>query len=196
MPISYLCCWIIQEEESRDWSWGKCSCKESFRTGSYKNFSCPKSSAELRVRKGCPTNKKEIFFLSFLLNSFNKEQFKSSWRFPQKSNFPVCMRKGTHKSALDISGRIQPLFLLYCVLSINYFILIVSLYPNAVTFFFLHAFHQCENTAGNILLPLFRYSILFWKRYPSKDIFYGGIYQKTKSVELLAELFLCLSKMF
>lgn len=195
MPISYLCCWIIQEEESRDWSWGKCSCKESFRTGSYKNFSCPKSSAELRVRKGCPTNKKDFFFFCFFYwIPLIRNNLKAAGDFLKNQIFLFVW--GTHKSALDISGRIQPLFLLYCVLSINYLILIVSLYPNAVTFFFLHAFHQCENTAGNILLPLFRYSILFWKRYPSKDIFYGGIYQKTKSVELLAELFLCLSKMF
>lgn len=173
MPISYLCCWIIQEKESRDWSWGKCSCKKCFRTILYKKTLAAQSHQQnWKLEKDAAQRKKRD--QNFYLIDFVRDNLKSAGDFlkNQLSNFHVYRRKGTHKSALGISGRTQPLFLLYCVLGINYFILIISLHLSAMTFSFLQAFHQCENTAGDILLPFFRYSILFWKKYPSKGYFF------------------------
>lgn len=86
-----------------------------------------------------------------------------------------------HWAEASISGRSQPLFLLYFVSGINYFILIILLHSSAMTFSSLQAFHQCENTGGNTLLPFFRYSILFWKIISIKRIlFLWGDISKSK----------------
>lgn len=126
--------------------------------------------------------KREIKF--FYLIAFIRNNLKPAGDFLRNplSNFLVYMRKGTHKSTLGISGRTQPLFLLYSVLGINYLVLIISLHPSAETFSFLQAFHQCENTAGNILLLFFRCSILFWKKnINQKDIIFMRGYIKKEN---------------